>query len=445
MNKYLSSRAIITFALCLYLLALCNPVLVIGQVPMTTPPLPSLPPSGSALFKSNDSGATWTAFSAGLSCRSVERLAADPKSPNVLYAGTDRGMFRTTDGGNHWTQSNGVISLFLFNSLVIDPVETSTVYAAGPSYHLGAVLKSDDAGLNWKIVFSISRGNINHFEIDPKDHNTLYAIDDFDLYKSSDGGNHWASMLSFPPSGSTIYNSTFRIDPTDSSIVYVVANARLFKTTDGGSSWNDITDRALSPSNGEHTADLRVDPIDPSLLYLSSSSGLRKTTDGGATWQDARDDHSLRINNVLSDSAAPSALYGIETTTQGFSLTKSTDGGSNWAVTGLIPLSFSVLAVDSTNPSTIYAGTSDGKVPTDTPWIQGFAFDGKKLFVYGQFFDDGAVILLNGKKQPTKLSDSVLVGKKAGKKIKNNPEIKVQIRNSNGKVSQEVIVLPPFD
>ena len=64
---------------------------------------------------------------------------------------------------------------------------------------------------------------------------------------------------------------------------------------------------------------------------------------------------------------------------------------------------------------------------------------GKKLFVSGQNFDPGAVILLNDVDQVT-LNDhqnpmTTLIGKKAGKKIK--PGDRLQVRNPNGTHSQE--------
>jgi TolB protein len=65
---------------------------------------------------------------------------------------------------------------------------------------------------------------------------------------------------------------------------------------------------------------------------------------------------------------------------------------------------------------------------------------GKKLFVGGENFDPGAVILLNGEEQITKNDGdnpkTVLIGKKAGKKIQSGD--KLQVRNPNGSRSQEI-------
>jgi hypothetical protein len=66
---------------------------------------------------------------------------------------------------------------------------------------------------------------------------------------------------------------------------------------------------------------------------------------------------------------------------------------------------------------------------------------GKKLFVFGENFDPGAVILLNSEEQKTGNDEqnprTTLIGKKAGKKLK--PGDKLQVRNPNGTLSAEFI------
>lgn len=66
---------------------------------------------------------------------------------------------------------------------------------------------------------------------------------------------------------------------------------------------------------------------------------------------------------------------------------------------------------------------------------------GKKLFITGENFDDGAVILLNGEEQKSKNDEqnpgTNLIGKKAGKKVK--PGDKLQVRNPDGTLSEEFI------
>ena len=72
---------------------------------------------------------------------------------------------------------------------------------------------------------------------------------------------------------------------------------------------------------------------------------------------------------------------------------------------------------------------------------------GKRLFLTGENFHAGAVILLNGEEQKTR-NDGVnpqttLIGKKAGKKIK--PGDRVQVRNPDGALSEEFIFMGSQD
>jgi Tol biopolymer transport system component len=71
--------------------------------------------------------------------------------------------------------------------------------------------------------------------------------------------------------------------------------------------------------------------------------------------------------------------------------------------------------------------------------ITSASVSGKRLMVFGENFDPGAAILLNGEAQKT-ISDeqspkSALIAKKAGKSV--NAGDKLQVRNPNGSTSQE--------
>jgi hypothetical protein len=71
------------------------------------------------------------------------------------------------------------------------------------------------------------------------------------------------------------------------------------------------------------------------------------------------------------------------------------------------------------------------------PQITGATKSGKKLFVTGANFLAGAKILINGEEQKTKVDSSVmLIGKKAGKKIKSGD--KIRVRNPEGLDSTEI-------
>jgi hypothetical protein len=103
-----------------------------------------------------------------------------------------------------------------------------------------------------------------------------------------------------------------------------------------------------------------LDPASPSTVYAGSlGGGVFKSTDGAATW--------VAMNNGLTDpdvqalainSTSPQNLYAG---TNG-GLFTSLDGGANWtpANSGLTNTDVLALAIEPSSPSTIYAGTNGG-------------------------------------------------------------------------------------
>lgn len=75
------------------------------------------------------------------------------------------------------------------------------------------------------------------------------------------------------------------------------------------------------------------------------------------------------------------------------------------------------------------------------PQVTGVEIQNKKLLVKGIGFDSGAKILIDGQEQKTKNDNQnptgLLIAKKAGKKIKRDRTVTVQVRNSDGALSNE--------
>src|SRR2546426_1081335 len=100
-------------------------------------------------------------------------------------------------GFNQWTSygpAGGAIT-----ALVIDPTTSSTLYAgtARTAYgDVGGVYKSTDGGQHWAAMnTSLTNATVTALVIDPTASSTLYAgIIGGGVYKSTDGGQHWAAM-----------------------------------------------------------------------------------------------------------------------------------------------------------------------------------------------------------------------------------------------------------
>jgi hypothetical protein len=76
------------------------------------------------------------------------------------------------------------------------------------------------------------------------------------------------------------------------------------------------------------------------------------------------------------------------------------------------------------------------------PTISNATIEGKRLLVFGSGFDNGAKILIDGQGQKTANDDQnptgALIGKKAGKNINQNQTVALQVRNSDGALSNEL-------
>jgi hypothetical protein len=74
------------------------------------------------------------------------------------------------------------------------------------------------------------------------------------------------------------------------------------------------------------------------------------------------------------------------------------------------------------------------------PRITAVSVSGKNLIVNGVGFDAGAVILVDGVEQRTRHDQerlaTMLIGKKTAKNINPGQQVNIQVRNSDGLVSQ---------
>jgi len=169
------------------------------------------------------------------------------------------------------------------------------------------------------------------------------------------------------------------IDFTNPGILYAgthrtdgcfFADILLFKSTDGGATWSD----SLTPKEGFGSGCLAdglmgMDPTDPNTLYLRwgdfyDGFGLRKSTDGGASWgftglgADAL--YALAI-----DATNPATLYaGTDS-----GVFQSTDGGAKWNLTGLAKTNVNLLVIDPLQSNVLYAATA--AVYPETPGFRG--------------------------------------------------------------------------
>ncbi len=444
-------------------------------------------------FKSTDAGLSWSNIVLPPPTGLVNVLAIDPKNAATLYAGTGGlagdavvpgGVFKSTDGGATWRDVTppAFPSFIAVRVLFLDPETPTTVYAEGQR-----LFKSTDGGESWSAT-GLESTPISTAAIDPTNPLAIFAgvnlRSDARLVKSTDGGATWK-----PTGLNGISINTIAINPADSSTVYAGVGDQgeggaVFKSTDGGDTWvvtslSSMTVQALSialldPSTiyagAFEDIDAFVMKFDPAgLLVYSSYLGGAVRDRGAGIGVDAAG-NAYVAGRTFSDRfpvkdavkpekfASPSASsifvtkLALRTNPTMASLVYSTylggdepggaagiavDGAGKAYVAGSTGFRTTLVfpTLDATHAS---EEVFVAKVVTP-PVITGALVKGKKLFVVGEGFDIGAVILLNGELQKTR-NDAEdpnlrLVGFKAGKNISPGVPVTLQVRNSDGMVS----------
>jgi hypothetical protein len=377
------------------------------------------------ICKSTDGGATSSSFvdiSPGNTLDFPTGLVIDPKNPSTLYVSTTirpvaapaparlldvparSPVFKSTDGGGTWFPLDFGTPMTPANAIAIDPRNPSTLYAAlGPAIH-----KTTDGGSAWTAV---TTGFIaTQILIDPIDTSTAYVTSFSGLYKTTDGGGTWRLL----PEGSA-FISGLTISPKTPTTLYA-ATTKIQKSTDGGNHWEVI----LQESSGS----LTVDPDNESTLYLGRVS---------------LDDAFVTKFNASGSALVYSTYLGGLGSEIGTSI--AVDPFGNAYVAGLshsghfpvTPTAF------QKNAGNFFTGFIARIIDPKRPRVLGASVNGMYLIVSGYSFDNGADILINNLDQETQNDDTlpstVLLSKKAGKKIAPGQTVTIRVRNRDGTLS----------
>src|SRR5262249_55745963 len=212
-----------------------------------------------ALFVSNDSGDHWHQVS---TVPDGALIAIDPKTPSTIYAttstihngvSTGTTLIKSIDGGSSWSGASQGLPAGSILALAIDPVNPSNLYAGT----LGGLFKSSDGGAHWAAT---EAGNqVNSIAIDPRNPTRIYALDISHQFitASIDGRGHSKKRAA--------QNETLD---------------GVIRSDDGGATWVSINTGLFV---GMSLGALAVDPADGT-VYLGAFEGLFKSTDQGHQW-----------------------------------------------------------------------------------------------------------------------------------------------------------------
>ena len=157
--------------------------------------------SGSGLFRSTDGGKTWTEITEsankGFPAKPYGRLAvaiapSDSKRVYAFVESTASALFVSDDGGATWEARDKstwmVWRPFYFANLIVDPLNKDRVFKTD-----GTLILSEDGGKSFSAVggFVGTHGDVHDVWINPKNTQHVILGDDGGLWYSYNGANKW--------------------------------------------------------------------------------------------------------------------------------------------------------------------------------------------------------------------------------------------------------------
>lgn len=337
---------------------------------------------GNGVYKSVDAGKTWT--DVGLKdTRQIGAVIVDPHNADIVFVAAlghafgpnpERGIFRTTDGGKTWQKvlykddkTGGI-------DVVFDPSNSHILYAAlwqaqrlpygfisgGPG---SGLYKSIDGGTTWKqlegnglppdilgrIGVSVSAGN-------PERVYALIEAKEGGLYRSEDGGEHWALINSDDRFRQRAWYFTHVFaDPQNADTVYIL-NTGFYRSTDAGKTFTPVP-----APHGDHHG-LWIDPTNPLRMINGNDGGASISADGGKTWTTQDNQPTAQFYHVITDNRFPYYIYGSQQDNSSVAIASRSDEGvigpADWYAVGGGEAGY--VAPYPPDPNIVYAGDYEG-------------------------------------------------------------------------------------
>jgi len=231
---------------------------------------------GSALWKSTDSGETWTeistkkGFPEGI--LGIIGVTVSPLNSQRIWAMVENkdkgGLYRSDDGGDTWTQVNSERKLrqraWYYTRVYADTKDVNTVYVLNVRYH-----KSTDGGKTFG-TYNAPHGDHHDLWIAPENPNRMIIGDDGGAQVTYDGGDTWSTYHNQPTS--QFYRVT-----TDNAFPYRIyvaqqdnSTIRIPHRTDGRAITADDWERTA----GGESAHIAIDPNNNDIVYGGSYGGF---------------------------------------------------------------------------------------------------------------------------------------------------------------------------
>ncbi len=323
------------------------------------------PDSPDRLFAATDAGAflspdrakSWSPLHVGPAGTGVRVLAIDPWTPAVVYAGTEgKGLYRSPDSGRTWTEINASADLALAGADVydigIDLSKPDRVFAAVSPY---GIIGSTNAGTTWEGRTPDVPGTgprATHLLVG-RDGMILYGTTSGSIEKSTNGGISWSPSRTGKEFDGIL---SFTTVPGNPDGVIAGTEQGIISSSDFGSRWGaaagnlpGIPTRVSSPGAGTQGT----------IFAYGSGIGVRASADNGKTWRNADLKTEGSSVNILASDPPGTHLFAA---VGDACMTCSVNQAGFWsdAGPGISGGPIRSISIDPELPGVVYATTAGG-------------------------------------------------------------------------------------
>lgn len=310
------------------------------------------------LFVSHDRGKTWKPVAA-LQGQAILSLAQAPSDPNVLAAGSLKGVYRSHDHGATWELISPAEpdplsrEVHEVESLAIDPRNPEVIYAG--TWHLP--WKTLDDGKHWHNIKQgvIDDSDVFSIIVDPKTPAIVYISACSGIYKSENGGELFHKIQGIPATARR--TRVLMQDTHHREVVFAGTTEGLYRTRDAGREWKLLTGSDVIIN------DIYLDPDHPGHVLLATDrSGVLASNDDGATFTQSNQGFSARmVQALVADNRDPHRLLaGVVNDKSYGGVFLTNDQGQNWEQIAAGLDGRDVYTMAQAKDGTVLAGTNHG-------------------------------------------------------------------------------------